>query len=89
MTLSVNQFEENLKHYVDGVVDKHEALTVNRTNGEDFVVISLEDYNREQETLYVLNNNNLMGQIERSLESYQKRAGYTPTEDALNLEGDA
>lgn len=88
MTLSVNQFRANLKHYVDNAVNNHEPLTVSRKNGEAFVVLSLDDYNREQETLYVLNNNSLMGQIEASFATYQKKGGYKPSSDALNLDGD-
>jgi len=88
MTLSVNQFRANLKHYVDTTVENHEPLTVSRKNGEDFVVLSLEDYNREQETLYVLNNNSLMGQIEESFLSYKRKSGYKPTATELNLDGD-
>jgi len=88
MTLSVNQFRANLKHYVDNAVDNHEPLTISRKNGEAFVVLSLEDYNREQETLYVLNNNALMGQIEASFLTYKEKSGYKPSVDELNLEGD-
>jgi antitoxin YefM len=89
MTLSVNQFRANLKHYVDNAVDNHEPLTVNRKNGEAFVVLSLDDYNREQETTYVLNNNSLMGQIEESFLTYKKKNGYKPTSKELNLDSDA
>lgn len=88
MTLSVNQFRANLKQYVDNAIDNHEPLTVSRKNGEDFVVMSLEDYQREQETLYVLNNNTLMGQVEASFLTYKKKKGYRPTQDELNLEDD-
>jgi antitoxin YefM len=89
MTLSVNQFRANLKHYVDDAIENHEPLTVSRKNGEAFVVLSLEDYSREQETLYVLNNNSLMGQIEASFVTYKKKKGYTPTAEELDLESDA
>jgi len=88
MTLSVNKFRANLKHYVDNAIDNHEPLTVSRKNGEAFVVLSLDDYNREQETLYVLNNNTLMGQIEESFLTYKKRSGYNPSSSELNLDGD-
>ena len=88
MTLSVNQFRANLKHYVDNAVDNHEPLTVNRKNGEAFVVLSLEDYSREQETLYVLNNNILMEQVEKSFLTYKKKNGYKPSLNELDLEGD-
>lgn len=87
MTLSVNQFRANLKYHVDKTINDHEALTVSRKNGDAFVVMSLEDYNREKETLYVLENSNLMKQIEASLSTYQAKQGYTPNEDELNLYG--
>ena len=69
--LSVNLFRSNLKHYVDRVIDDHEPLEVMRNNGESFVVISAEDYRREQETLYVLGDKVLMVQIWTSLKTYQ------------------
>ena len=87
MSLSVNQFRANLKYHVDKTIDNHEALTINRKNGDAFVVMSLEDYNREQETLYVLENNSLMKQIESSLATHQTKSGYTPSENELNLDG--
>ena len=84
--LSVNQFRANLKQYVDQAVDNHEPLEVTRKNGEAFVVMSLEDYRREQETLYILGNSSLMGQILESLHTYNKSKGYTPTDDELGFE---
>jgi antitoxin YefM len=86
MSLSVNQFRANLKYHVDKTIDNHQTLTVNRKNGEAFVVMSLEDYNREQETLYVLENNILMKQIENSLATFEIKSGYTPNKDELNLD---
>jgi len=86
MTLSVNQFRANLKQYVDDAIDNHEPLTVSRKNGEAFVVLSLEDYNREQETLFVLSNYSLMEQLDASLATYKEKKGYTPTQEALGFE---
>ena len=85
--LSVNQFRANLKLYVDQTVDNHEPLHVSRKNGEAFVVMSLEDYEREQETLYVLSNTSLMGQIQESLQTYGQGKGHTPSADELDLDG--
>ena len=50
---------------------------MSRRNGDD-LVISAEDWKREQETLYVLQNADLMKQIEESLKTHEKRAGYIP-----------
>ncbi len=85
MTLSVNKFRANLKYYIDKSIENHEPLEVSRKNGGAFIVLSLEDYNREQETLYILNNNFLMKQIELSLKSHKERTGYVPTLEELDF----
>jgi len=84
--VSVNQFRANLKHYVDESIANHEPLEVTRKNGDAFVVLSLEDYQREQETLYVLSNTSLMEQISTSLKTYNQKSGYVPSSDALGLD---
>jgi antitoxin YefM len=68
------------------IADNISALS--KKVGKNFVVLSLEDYQQEQETLYVLNNNSLMGQLENSFLTYQKKEGYKPTINELNLDGD-
>ena len=52
-TISVNKFRDNLKMFVEQVVNRHLPLKVTHRNGKDFVVMSAEDWEREQETLYV------------------------------------
>lgn len=77
-SISVNKFRDNLKSFVEQVATKHLPLKVTRRSGEDFVVLSAEDWEREQETLYVLQNNSLMRQIAASSSTHLKREGYTP-----------
>ena len=83
-TVSVNKFRDNLKSLVEQVVNNHEPLKVSRRAGEDFVVISADDWDREQETLYVMQNQALMSQIADSLASHSSKKGYEPTEEQLN-----
>lgn len=80
-TITVNQFRDNLKTLVEQVASRHEPLKVTRGAGEAFVVVSAEDWEREQETLHVLQNSSLMRQIAASLETHVKGTGYSPTED--------
>lgn len=75
-SISVNQFRENLKSCVDGVINSHVPLKVTRRHGKDFVVISAEDWEREQETLYVLQNKSLIEQIADSFNTHNKALGY-------------
>lgn len=83
-TVSVNRFRDNLKTFVEKVANTHTPLKVTRRSGDDFVVMSADDWEREQETLYVLQNSNLMLQISASLNTHNKGQGYTPTKEELN-----
>lgn len=83
-TISVNQFRDNLKTFVEQVVSNHTPLKVTRRAGEAFVVMSADDWEREQETLYVLQNNSLMMQISASLGTHTQQQGYTPTDEEMN-----
>jgi len=83
-SVSVNKFRDNLKSFVEQIVTDHEPLKVTRRSGDDFVVLSADDWARDQETLHVLQNNSLMKQIADSLKTHNKHAGYKPTKDEMN-----
>lgn len=83
-SVSVNQFRDSLKRFVEQVIRDHTPLRVTRRSGEDFVVISAEDWEREQETLYVLQNSSLMEQIAHSLQTHVAQTGYVPTSEELH-----
>ena len=83
-SVSVNKFRDKLKSFVEQVVVNHTPLKVTRRTGEDFVVISAEDWEREQETLYILQNTSLMSQIAESLETHTKKKGYKPGKEELS-----
>ena len=82
--LSVNKFRANLKDFVDKAIDEHQAIRVNRRSGKDFIIISAEDWEREQETLYILRNRSLMSQLAESSISYQENRGYQPSQEQLD-----
>ena len=82
--ISVNKFRDNLKMFVEQVVNRRLPRKVTRRNGKDFVVMSAEDWEREQETLYVLQNYHLMQQIAASLSTHSKQKGYAPTAEELD-----
>lgn len=83
-SVSVNQFRDQLKAHVEKVINQHIPLKVTRRNGNDFVVIGAEDWEREQETLYVLQNTNLVQQIAQSTETHYQKQGYFPTTEEIN-----
>jgi antitoxin YefM len=82
--ISVHQFRSHLKKAVEDVLHDHEPLRVTRRSGGDFIVASAEDWEREQETLYVLENESLTQQIRRSLGTHREGRGYRPTTDELD-----
>ena len=83
-SISVNQFRENLKTYVEQTVSEHEPIKVTRRAGDDFIVMSAEDWEREQETLHVLQSNRLMQQISESMKTHTSNKGYKPTQEQLD-----
>ncbi|MGH8556844.1 MAG: type II toxin-antitoxin system Phd/YefM family antitoxin [Methylococcales bacterium] len=83
-SVSVNKFRDNLRNLIDQVVSKHVPLKVTRRGGNDFVVVSADDWEREQETLFILQNNDLMRQIEVSLRTHEKDAGYIPSAEEMD-----
>lgn len=83
-SVTVNKFRDNLKTYVEHVVSQHAPIKVTRRAGQAFVVMSAEDWEREQETLYVLQNSALMKQIAESLATHNQGKGYTPTSEDMD-----
>ena len=83
-SVSVNQFRDQLKTHVEKVINEHIPLKVTRSNGNDFVVISAEDWEREQERLYVLQNASLVQQIAQSTQTHSQNQGYSPTTEEVD-----
>ena len=83
-TVSVNEFRDTLKECVEKVITQHTPLKVTRRDGDDFMVVSAADWEQEQETLYVLQNSNLMSQISNSMATHIQRRGYSPTDEEIN-----
>ena len=83
-SISVNRFRDNPKPFIEQVVNDHEPIKVTHCAGEDFVVMSADDWEREQETLHVLQSSSLMQQIADSLGTHSKTAGYRPNDEQLN-----
>jgi antitoxin YefM len=83
-TVSVNEFRDTLKECVEKVITQHTPLKVTRRDGDDFIVVSVADWEQEQETLYVLQNSNLMSQISNSMATHIQRRGYSPTDEEIN-----
>jgi len=55
-TLALNTFRETLRTSLQKIADDHEPMVVKRQRGEDMVVLSLEDFNAMQETMYLFSH---------------------------------
>ncbi|UXE62961.1 MAG: type II toxin-antitoxin system Phd/YefM family antitoxin [Woronichinia naegeliana WA131] len=82
--ITINQFTNNLKNRIKQVVTQHTPLKITNQDGADFVVISVEDWEQQQETLAILQNNTLMEQIAKSMTTHSQNQGYTPAIAELN-----
>lgn len=80
-SISLKQFRDNLQDCIDRVIDRHDPLKVTGQSGSDFIVIGVEDWEEIQETLYVLQNTDLMQQIARSFDTHRNSQGYQPSSE--------
>ncbi|MCP1621668.1 type II toxin-antitoxin system Phd/YefM family antitoxin [Pseudomonas nitroreducens] len=71
--LTFTQARADLKQTMDDVCRDHEPAVITRQRGEPVVMISLEDYNGMQETLYLLSSTANAKRLRESLD--EVRAG--------------
>jgi len=83
-SISINQFKNNLQDLIKQVINQHIPIKITNQDGEDFIVISAEDWEQQQETLFVLQNNELMQQIAHSMATHTQNQGYSPNQEELN-----
>jgi len=67
--VNFTEARNNLKSIFDSVYNDHEEIIVNRKNGENVVVISLDAYNALIETNYLLSNPNNKKRLLSSLKN--------------------
>jgi antitoxin YefM len=77
-SISINQFTNNLQEFLKRVTQQHIPLKITSQDGKDFVLVSAEDWEQQQETLFVLQNSDLMQQISRSMATHAENQGYRP-----------
>jgi len=62
-TANYSDLRNNLKSYIDSVIDDSETVIVNRGKGTGVVMISLDEYNAIKETEYIMSSPELMKRI--------------------------
>ena len=55
-SISINQFTKDLQIFLKQVIQQHIPIKITNQDGGTFVVVSAEDWEQQQETLFVLQN---------------------------------
>ena len=74
-TPNYTDLRNNLKSYLDGVINDSEPLIVHRSGNESVVVISLEEYNSIKETEYIMKSPAMMDIIRKGDEEIKNGEG--------------
>ncbi|MFM7223535.1 MAG: type II toxin-antitoxin system Phd/YefM family antitoxin [Bacteroidota bacterium] len=70
--VNYSEFRQNMKAYLDAVVEEHKPLYITRKMGEEVVVLSKEDYSSLQETLYLLSSPKNASRLRESIKQVEK-----------------
>lgn len=71
-TTNFTELRNNLKKYLDSVVESNTPLIVTRPKSKSVVVISLDDYNALVETEYILSNKKVMEDLQKAEEDIRE-----------------
>ena len=82
-TASYTDLRNNLKGYLDRVVNNCEPLVVHREANASVVIISIDEYNAIKETEYLMSSPEMMGWLRKSEESMEDGKGTKIDIDAL------
>ena len=82
-TANYSELRNNLKAYLDGVINDSEPLLVHRAGHESVVVISLEEYNSIKETEYIMKSPAMMDIIRKGEREIKNGEGKTVNVDEL------
>lgn len=82
-TANYSELRNNLKSYLDGVINDSEPLLVHRVGNDSVVVISLEEYNSIKETEYIMKSPAMMDIIRKGEKDIKDRKGKVVDIDEL------
>ncbi|GAA4802060.1 type II toxin-antitoxin system Phd/YefM family antitoxin [Olivibacter ginsenosidimutans] len=68
-------FRQQLKLYLDKVLEDHTPLYVTRSKGKEVVVLSKEDYDSMQETFYLLQSPKNAARLLEGITAYEQGKG--------------
>lgn len=69
--VNYSELRNKLKSNLDMVCEDHETLIVHRPGGKSVVMISLDEYNSQKETDYLLNSQSNKDHLLKSIEQLE------------------
>lgn len=75
--LNYSDFRQNLAENLNMVNNDREIVVVSRTKGKTVVVMDLDDYNSQQETLHLMSTKANRTRLEEALAEMKKGGGKT------------
>lgn len=82
--LSYSVFRQTLASVLDQVNNDSVPVQITRSGNKGAVVMSVDDYEQLEETLYVLQNQTLSQQIEKATKTHEGKKGFVPGNDAVD-----
>lgn len=74
-TANYSDLRNNLKSYIDTVIDDSETIIINRGKGSGVVMISLEEYNSIKETEYIMSSPAMVKRIKEGEKEIREGKG--------------
>ncbi|MCL1933661.1 MAG: type II toxin-antitoxin system Phd/YefM family antitoxin [Candidatus Azobacteroides sp.] len=71
-TANYTDLRNNLKSYIDSVINDSETVIVNRGGGAGIVLMSLEEYNAIKEMEYILSSHETMEAVRKGEDDIKK-----------------
>ena len=82
--LSYSSFRQSLASVLDKVNEDSVPIQITRKGKKGAVVMSVDDYEQLEETLYILQNKSLSVQIEKSILTHEAGKGHTADKQVMD-----
>ena len=67
IVVNYSEFRKNLKTVLDKTIMDHETVIVSRSNNNDVVLVSLQEYNSWMETMYLMRGEKNRERLQESI----------------------
>ncbi|GHT61061.1 antitoxin [Bacteroidia bacterium] len=74
-TANYTDFRNNLKGYIDSVIDNSDSVVINRGSSTGVVLISLDEYNSLVETEYLMSSPEMVRRIKDAEKNIKEGKG--------------